>query len=527
MGTDNSETMSAAVSFYDVGSIKIAQMKKTEGADSVLAKVTFPNGETQILQPGANTINCAGSAVRVELRPAVKATFMEIHGNMYGEYLTNSLSLSSVFGDVTVNSMNGELHFDNIDGDCNIREMTGTITGQSVNGNVRLDAIQGSVNILRVVEGDVAGRKIGELRIHTVHGEVNIIDIQDTVIFSQIDGDFRAIRSNGSIEISGILGAAKINDTMESVWLRCNRDVYFQSALQEGKEYAITGENITFRVVGSVNAQFVASSDTGSVHTNLPLLVDKHRRYLVGILGQAKSKVTLKSKTGQIMLDSVSEDNEEDTGKQRRRKRGLHINIDSPYGIPDIQIETPDLEDLEHFRDLGKTFSAFFRGEPTMSTQPTNDDDAKFEQRMRDLSERSSRAMRKAAEKAREYGEKAAQKARETDWEAVGREVRTAIEKTVSEIDSAFKEIIKEFQSEPAKATETDSESTAKKTYDSSVKHIPIEKDEPSDVAAQATIKVDDTAVASLEERRRTILEQLKDGAISIEEAQKQLGALK
>ncbi len=526
MGTDNSETLSASVSLYDIGSIKIAQMRKAEGNDSVLAKVTFPNGDTQTLQIGANTINCTGSAVRVELRAEVKATLMEVHGNMYVEHLTNSLSLSSVFGDVTINAMHGELHFDTIEGDCNIREMNGTITGQSVNGNVRLDSIQGSVTILKSVEGDVAGRKIGGLRIHTVNGEVNIIDIQDSVIFSQIDGDFRAVRSLGSIEISGVLGSAKIYDTTDSIWLRCNRDVYFQSILQEGKEYAITGENITFRVVGAVNAQFVASSDLGSVHTNLPLLVDKHRRYLVGILGQAKSKVTLKSKIGQIMLDSVSEDTEDETGKQRRRKRGLHINIDGPYGIPDIQIETPDLEDLEQFRDIGKTFSAFFRGEPTMSTQPTNDDDAKFEQRMRDLSERSSRAMRKAAEKAREYGEKAAQKARETDWEAVGREVRSAIEKTVSEIDSAFKEIIKEFQNEPAKTSETDSDSAAKKTYDSSVKHIPIEKDDPADVSAQSTIKIDDTAAASLEVRRRAILEQLKDGAISIEEAQKQLGAL-
>lgn len=69
-----------------------------------------------------------------------------------------------------------------------------------------------------------------------------------------------------------------------------------------------------------------------------------------------------------------------------------------------------------------------------------------YEERLRDLGDKAERVARKAAEQAQELAEEAARKTRETDWEAVGREVRGAISKAMSELEDAFTRVRSEWE---------------------------------------------------------------------------------
>ena len=140
-------------------------------------------------------------------------------------------------------------------------------------------------------------------------------------------------------------------------------------------------------------------------------------------------------------------------------------------------------------------------------------DTSDLEQQLQDLGERTSRAARKAADRMREYTDRAAQRARETDWDAVRRDVRNVIERTVGELDSFFREIAAEFE-RPAGST-VDGTAAPKKAG-ATAQRITIERDDDP-TAKPADAPVDRAA------QRRAILEQVRSGDLSLEDAESRL----
>lgn len=61
-----------------------------------------------------------------------------------------------------------------------------------------------------------------------------------------------------------------------------------------------------------------------------------------------------------------------------------------------------------------------------------------YSQQLNDLRDQAEQLARRAGEEARKYAEVAARRARETDWEAVGGEIRTTIERAMADLEEAF-----------------------------------------------------------------------------------------
>ncbi len=142
-----------------------------------------------------------------------------------------------------------------------------------------------------------------------------------------------------------------------------------------------------------------------------------------------------------------------------------------------------------------------------------------YEARLNELRDRAEQMARRAAEQAQIYAEKAAKRARETDWEAVGREVRSAIEKAMVDLEDAFGQVRKEW--------ETRRPSGESGTGRPSAQRVRIEQDDegepfPSNAGAAASGAQDDR-----DAQRRTILEQLRTGSISLDEAERRLNDLR
>jgi hypothetical protein len=149
-----------------------------------------------------------------------------------------------------------------------------------------------------------------------------------------------------------------------------------------------------------------------------------------------------------------------------------------------------------------------------------------YEERLREIGDKAEKVARRAAEQAQRYAERASQRARETDWEAVGREVRTAIEKAMRDLEDAFSQVRGEWETRRPGGSGTSSGSRP------AAQRVRIEQDDIVEEtgttgygATQATPAADTTR--DREAERREILEQLRTGAIGIEEAERRLNALK
>jgi hypothetical protein len=143
-----------------------------------------------------------------------------------------------------------------------------------------------------------------------------------------------------------------------------------------------------------------------------------------------------------------------------------------------------------------------------------------YEQKLNELRDKAEKTARRAAEQAQDYAERASKRARETDWEAVGREVRTAFERAMSDLEDAFTQFRREWDSRrPAGAGAGDG-----KRQPTQGQRVRIEyDDQPTEQASEAEQSAE---AGDRESRRRAILEELRTGTISIDEAERRLGEL-
>ena len=151
-----------------------------------------------------------------------------------------------------------------------------------------------------------------------------------------------------------------------------------------------------------------------------------------------------------------------------------------------------------------------------------------YEARLDDLREKAEHAARRAAKQARRSAKRAARQMRDANWEAVEREVLSTVEKVMDELADALSNIRREWD----KRQEVSSSS--KSGRGSKAQRVRIEYEQADDTAEEddASLGSADTAPSTplaREERdvqRRAILEELRSGAISLEEAERRLNEL-
>ena len=143
-----------------------------------------------------------------------------------------------------------------------------------------------------------------------------------------------------------------------------------------------------------------------------------------------------------------------------------------------------------------------------------------YEERLNDLRNKAEKMARKAAEQAQEYAEKAAKRARETDWEAIGRDVRSAVERAMSELEASFSQLRGEWESRRGNVS---SNSGSTSTKSGPAQRVRIEYDDEEPAAATSTAPTKD----DIDSQRRTILEQLRNGELTLEQAERRLNDLR
>jgi hypothetical protein len=472
-----------------------------------------------------------------------------------------SLRVRSTGGDAALADYDEAPLLGRVGGDLEAHDLPGLEVREAVGGGVELERC-GAVTLIGTIGGDLrAERTTVALRASSVGGDVEL-SFAEGVTLAAVGGDLTIQEATGAIDVSSIGGDAELKRTRGSVRLgtvggdlsvedatggvvagRVGGDAEIETPLTAGAEYKVrTGGDIELRVRGEVNARFVAQTNGGEISTRLPLTVERgRRRHLVGALGRGDATVTLQS-GGDISITATNRFEEEQgmgddfntTGTADREDEqagprtwetafGRHrfrVQWDRQPGRANFHFKGPFTED-EDPDAMGHGPSRDFNFEWERGKGPQFS--GEYQQQLNDLREKAERAARKAAEQAQAYAERAAKRARDTDWEAVGREVRSAVERAMSELENAFGNMRSTWESRSSSGSQGD----ASGQRPSGAQRVRIEVDDDPDAAAGASASESAASRDDVEARRRAILEQLRNGALSLDEAERQLNDLR
>ncbi len=475
-----------------------------------------------------------------------------------------SLRVRIAGGDVKLGDYEDAPLLGHVGGDIEAHDLAGLEVRESVGGDVELERC-GAVTLIGTIGGDLrAERTSVALRASSVGGDVEL-SFAEGVTLAAVGGDLRIVQeAGGAIEVSSVGGDADLRRTRGRVRLgtvggdldveeatgglvvgRIGGDADLDTPLTAGAEYKVrAGGDINLRVRGEVNARFVAQTHGGEISTRLPLTVERgRRRHLVGALGRGDATVTLES-GGDITITATDRfeeerdmnddfgttsttDREDDQPGARSWETSVggqrfRVQWDRQPGRANFRFKGPFTEDSDpDAMNSGPTRDFNFEWERGKSPHFSGE----YQEQFNELREKAERAARKAAEQAQIYAERAAKRARDTDWEAVGREVRSAVERAMSELENAFGSMRNTWENRPSSGGS--SGGTASGQRPSGAQRVRIEVDDP-DAANQAA---GETPFAprtdDVEAQRRAILEQLRGGTISLDEAERQLNDLR
>lgn len=457
----------------------------------------------------------------------------EISGDARIEDFSGAPLLGGVRGDLVVRNVQGLEVREGVSGDVQIENCRSAILDGAIGGDLDIehcaggiftDAVGGDAKLVDVQEAGI-GVVGGDLEIHSVNGplEVNVVSgdsalrrVQGRIRVNVVSGDLAVTHAPGGLMIGQVGGDATLETELGAA------------------EYTVSaGGDITLRTRGEVNARFVAQALGGEVRTRLPLSVERgRRRNLVGVLGRGDATVTLRS-GGDITIvstdrtdryeraDSMSDDTQktgdgqdDSTTKTYEGAFGKHkfrVRVDRGPDRAGLYFQGPYSDD-ETAEDAGAGSRDFgFEWERGHGPRTYGE----YEAKLNELRDKAEQVARRASEQAARYAEKAAQKARETDWQAIGRDVRSTIERAMSDLEDAFGQMRRDWETRrPGDAPSGGSRPSAQR--------VRIEHDDDS-----ADYGFSGMSDAEREAERRTILEQLRTGSISIEDAERRLNGLR
>jgi DUF4097 and DUF4098 domain-containing protein YvlB len=435
-----------------------------------------------------------------------------IGGDLNVEQCAGTVRASRVGGDAEI-TLSGAVTLGSVGGDLNIERCAGRAQANVVGGDANLEEVAGIR--IEVIGGELSAERVsGDLEINTVGGDADLADIGGVARIATVGGDLDVTQAPRGLAVSRVGGDAELD-----------------TELGKEAEYTITtGGDITLRARGDVSAQFVAQSAGGEIRTQLPLSVERgRRRNLVGSLGRGEASVTLRS-GGDIMIiaaDSMSGgfrmSDERDTYTDESRGfsgpdvhtwegvfggKKYRVNVDRGPDKTHVHFEGP--VDEAAGASAGKAFD--FEWERGKGARTYGE----YDEQLRELGAKAEKLARQAAEQAQDYAQQAANKVRETDWEGVGREVRSALTRAMSELEDAFSRVRSGWDGGQG--------GSSPKSDRPSAQRVRIEQD---DVQPEASAYSAPASGLDREAERRNILEQLRSGAIALDEAERRLNDLR
>jgi hypothetical protein len=475
------------------------------------------------------------------------------------------LRLRIVGGEVELGDYEDTPIFGLVGGDLQAHDLPGLEVREAVGGDVELERC-GSVMLLGTIGGDLRAEHTSvALRASSVGGDVEV-SFAEGITLAAVGGDLRIVQeAGGAVEVTSVGGDADLRRTRGVVRLgtiggdldveeatgglvagRIGGDADLDTPLTPGAEYKVrAGGDIDLRVRGEVNARFVAQTNGGEISTRLPLTVERgRRRHLVGALGRGEATVTLQS-GGDITItatdrfeedhdmnddfgststaDTSDRDDEQPGPRSWETAFGRHrfrVQWDRQPGKANFRFKGPFVEDDDpDAMNPGPARDFNFEWERGKGPRFSGE----YQQQLNDLREKAERAARRAAEQAQAYAERAAKRARDTDWEAVGREVRSAVERAMSELENAFGSMRSNWENRSSGSSQG---GTGQRP--TGAQRVRIEMDDDPDAAnASAAGTPPSGSSDDVEAKRRAILEQLRGGTISLDEAERQLNDLR
>ncbi len=464
---------------------------------------------------------------------------------------TGSVTLRAVSGDTQIERCQGVARLEALSGDLRVRNAEGLEVSSAMSGDAEIRDVSGEVVIRQTINGDVhvtnVGRvmvanihgdcvvvQAGSVSISNLHGDLSVQEIEGTCHIGNTRGDMKVRRCGGLIAVENLGGDLSIQEARGGIAAgNVSGDIHLDTPLAKDATYTVQARgDIVLRIRGEIHARFVAQSLGGTIKTRLPLTLERgRRRHLVGAIGRAEATVTLQSSGGDIVIeaadanleDFMSDDyttgdfsrEEATAGKgtsgEFRFGRGFGMHWDTRPGRFAFSTSYgPDDPDGPGDPRLHRGGKGKF---------PFEWDDAQraeYERRVREMSERTAKAARRAAERATEYAERAAKRARETDWEAVGRDVRSSIESAMHEMEH----LLDQFKAgrntpPPPHAPNAPPPPPPPGGPRSHAQRVPLEQEEP--------LRSKDETDAL----RRSILEKLRSGELTMDEAERQLDDLR
>jgi len=173
------------------------------------------------------------------------------------------------------------------DSTLSLRSSTGPLSAENLHGDLSFEGTDAIVNVRDVSNGNI--------HVTTMRGPITLSNV-----------------SNGNIEISSISGAVALKSVTGPV-VRARSGsgkISYDGDFGSGGDYKFTTHSgdIEAVVPGNTSADFSAHSMLGKVHNDLDL-IPQHTRYAMeqgrtffGSVGQAASKVVLRSFSGKIRL---------------------------------------------------------------------------------------------------------------------------------------------------------------------------------------------------------------------------------
>ena len=458
-------------------------------------------------------------------------------------WLANAQSVTTlghVGGDLEARRSAGIILTESVGGDVEIERCDFVTVDGSIGGDIELRRIAGPAR-MNNIGGDVKLNDVRDVSAGTVGGDIEMEGVAGRVACDTVGGDVEMANTFGPVNIGVIGGDLRVERAPGGVSVaRTGGDVMLDTLLRPEAKYVINaGGDITLRVRGDVNARFVAQSFGGEIRTRLPLTVEKgRRRNLVGALGTGSATVTLQS-GGDITIvaadgqrgdfpmsdDFENQGNQGDQGGQGGDARAhtfegavggrkFRVRVENAPGRAGFQFKGPYTpEEEERAREFRFDWE---RGRGARTS-------GEYGEQLNDLRERAETLARRAGDEARKYADIAAKRAREADWESVGAEVRTTIERAMADLEEAFSRF-----GRGGAGTGPSSTGPAGRPS-SGPQRVRIEHDEePQEGAYGAGYGASEPAQPQDREAlRRQTLEDLRNGRITLDDAERRLNDLR
>ncbi|MGH2503428.1 MAG: DUF4097 family beta strand repeat-containing protein [Ktedonobacterales bacterium] len=471
----------------------------------------------------------------------------DIGGDAWLANVQQATTLSRVGGDLEARRGGGVTVTETVGGDVEIERCEYLTVGASIGGDVEIRRAPGSIKVSHV-GGDLDANDVRDVEVGSVGGDLELNGVAGQVNCGSVGGDVEMTNTFGLVTLGGIGGDLTVERAPGGLVVsRTGGDATIDTLLRPEAKYVVNaGSDITLRVRGEVNARFVAQSFGGEIHTRLPLTVEKgRRRNLVGALGNGSATVTLQS-GGDISIVAadgqrgdyrMSDDfdnqgnqgnqgNPDDQGDAHARTfegavggRKFRVRVENAPGRAGFQFKGPFTpEDEEQAREFRLDWE---RGRGPRAS-------GEYGEQLNDLRDQAETLARRAGEEARKYADMATKRARETDWESVGAEIRSTIERAMADLEDAFGRVRRDWDPRGGSSGSGGSSSgPSGRPSSSGPQRVRIEHDDEPQASGAGASYGEPAQPQDRDALRRQTLEDLRNGRITLADAERRLNDLR